>query len=173
MTKDDAPDLDGLESSDAPEAEDAGSEEVDDRDARYLRLAADFENFKRRKNQELADRSRYASEAAARALLPVLDNLQRALSHAGESSREDIVGGLELVVRSFENALASLGVTPIEAVDQPFDPAVHEALGGEDSDSVDVDTVAAELQRGYRLHDRVIRPALVRVAHPAHRSEPG
>jgi molecular chaperone GrpE len=135
-------------------------------DERYLRLAADFENFKRRKNQELADRAHYASEEAARALLPVLDNLQRAVSHAGESSPEDLVNGLGLVVREFENALARLGVTPIDAVGQPFDPAVHEALGGEESDSVAVDTVDAELQRGYRLHDRVLRPALVRVAHP-------
>jgi molecular chaperone GrpE len=135
-------------------------------DERYLRLAADFENFKRRKNQELADRSRFASEDAARALLPVLDNLQRAVAHAGESSPDDLVNGLGLVVREFENALANLGVTPIDAVGQPFDPAVHEALGGEESDSVDVDTVDAELQRGYRLHDRVLRPALVRVAHP-------
>ncbi len=135
-------------------------------DERYLRLAADFENFKRRKNQELADRSRYASEEAARALLPVLDNLQRAVAHAGESSHEDLVNGLGLVVREFENALDRLGVTPIEAVGQPFDPALHEALGGEDSDAVTVDTVDAELQRGYRLHDRVLRPALVRIAHP-------
>jgi molecular chaperone GrpE len=135
-------------------------------DERYLRLAADFENFKRRKNQELADRSRFASEEAARALLPVLDNLQRAVEHAGESSPDDLVNGLGLVVREFENALTNLGVTPIDAVGQPFDPAVHEALGGEESDSVDVDTVGAVLQRGYRLHDRVLRPALVRVAHP-------
>lgn len=141
-------------------------------DERYLRLAADFENFRRRKNQELADRSRYASEEAARALLPVLDNLQRAVGHAGESSPEDLVNGLGLVVREFETALARLGVTPIDAVGQPFDPAVHEALGGEDSDSVDVDTVQTELQRGYRLHDRVLRPALVRVAHPRAVSEP-
>ncbi|MEO8897603.1 MAG: nucleotide exchange factor GrpE [Candidatus Dormibacter sp.] len=135
-------------------------------DERYLRLAADFENFKRRKNQELADRSRYASEDAARALVPVLDNLQRAVDHAGDSSPEGLVHGLGLVVREFETALANLGVTPIDAVGQPFDPAVHEALGGEESDDVAVDTVDAELQRGYRLHDRVLRPALVRVAHP-------
>lgn len=142
-------------------------------DERYLRLAADFENFKRRKNQELADRSRYASEDAARALLPVLDNLQRAVAHAGESSPEDLVNGLGLVVREFENALGRLGVTPIDTVGQPFNPALHEALGGEESDAVSVDTVDTELQRGYRLHDRVLRPALVRVAHPRAGAERG
>jgi molecular chaperone GrpE len=170
-----APPVEATTPDEAPAAPDAAPAAHDEApaapDERYLRLAADFENFRRRKNQELADRSRYASEEAARALLPVLDNLQRAVGHAGESSPEDLVNGLGLVVREFENALGKLGVTPIDALGQPFDPAVHEALGGEESDGVDVDTVGAELQRGYRLHDRVLRPALVRVAHP--RARPG
>jgi molecular chaperone GrpE len=137
-------------------------------DERYLRLAADFENFRRRKAQELIDRSRYASEDAAKALLPVLDNLRRAIGHAADAGNEAVaVSGLELVVREFETALEQLGVEAIEAKGRPFDPSVHEAIGGEDSEDVEVDTVADELQRGYRLHDRVIRPSLVRVAHPA------
>jgi molecular chaperone GrpE len=137
-------------------------------DARYLRLAADFENFRRRKAQELIDRSRYASEDAAKALLPVLDNLRRAIGHAADAGNEAVaVSGLELVVREFETALEQLGVEAIEAKGRPFDPSLHEAIGGEDSEDVEVDTVADELQRGYRLHDRVIRPSLVRVAHPA------
>jgi molecular chaperone GrpE len=137
-------------------------------DGRYLRLAADFENFRRRKAQELIDRSRYASEDAAKALLPVLDNLRRAIGHAADAGNEAVmVSGLELVVREFETALEHLGVEPIEAKGRPFDPSLHEAIGGEDSEDVEVDTVADEVQRGYRLHDRVIRPSLVRVAHPA------
>jgi len=137
---------------------------------RYLRLAADFDNFKRRKTQELLDSSRYASEEAARALLPVLDNLRRAVEHAPEGDAEDyFVNGLHLVVREFEKALERLGVTPVPSVGEPFDPAVHEAIGGEESDDVDQDTVIAELQPGYRLHDRLLRPALVRVAHPRQR----
>ncbi|MBJ7594338.1 MAG: nucleotide exchange factor GrpE [Candidatus Dormibacteraeota bacterium] len=137
-------------------------------DERYLRLAADFENFRRRKTQELANRSRYASEDAARALLPVLDNLRRAVAHAAEAGTEDFfVSGLELVVREFEAALEKLGVVPIDAVGQPFDPSLHEAISSVGGGDVDVDTVVDEVQRGYRLHDRVLRPALVRVAHPA------
>ena len=137
-------------------------------DTRYLRLAADFENFRRRKAQELIDRSRYASEDAAKALLPVLDNLRRAIGHAADVGDEAVmVSGLELVVREFETALEQLGIEPIEAKGRPFDPSLHEAIGGEDSEDVEVDTVADEVQRGYRLHDRVIRPSLVRVAHPA------
>jgi molecular chaperone GrpE len=152
-------------------AEQAAQTEIDDlrraleeRDAQYLRLAADFENFRRRRAQEDLDRSRYASEATAVALLPVLDNLQRAIQHAPEG--DPMVDGVRMVARQFEDALRAVGVTAIDADGQPFDPAVHEAIGGEESPEVDRDTVVAVLQPGYRLHDRVLRPALVRVAHP-------
>jgi molecular chaperone GrpE len=152
---------------DAPDAA-AAANGAAEPDERYLRLAADFENFRRRKNQEVADRSRYASEDAARALLPVLDNLRRAVAHAAEDgTAARFVGGLELVVREFEAALEKLGVEPVDAVGQPFDPSLHEAIGGEESAEVDVDTVVDEVQRGYRLHDRLLRPSLVRVAHPS------
>lgn len=152
-------DDDAVHSGEQPAAESAA-------DDRYLRLAADFENFKRRRNQELLDRARYANEDAARAMLPVLDNLRRAVEHGAESGGSELLDGLELVVREFESALESLGVTPVVAEGQPFDPSMHEAIGGEESPDVDVDTVATELQRGYRLHDRLLRPSLVRVTHP-------
>jgi molecular chaperone GrpE len=151
----------------SPRPEDGGPAEVDDRDARYLRLAADFENFKRRKGQELADLRRYESEDAAVALLPVLDNLRRAVEHAGDAGAEEFfVSGLELVVREFETALERLGVVRVPAVGERFDPAIHEAIDAEESDEVDQDTVVAELVPGYRLHDRLLRPAIVRVVHP-------
>jgi molecular chaperone GrpE len=137
---------------------------LEERDSQYLRLAADFENYRRRSVQEAADRARYASEAAARELIPVLDNLQRAIQHAPEG--DPMVDGVRMVARQFEEALRTLGVTVIDADGQPFDPAVHEAIGGEESPDVSQDTVVAVLQPGYRLHDRVLRPALVRVAHP-------
>lgn len=145
----------------------AGAVEPGETDERFLRLAADFENFKRRKAQELTDRARFASEDAARALLPVLDNLQRAVEHAPRTEADqNFVNGVEMVLREFEAALASLGVTRIAGEGEPFDTAFHEAIGGEESDEVDRETVSAVLQPGYRLHERVIRPALVRVAHP-------
>jgi molecular chaperone GrpE len=157
--------------ADGGSAEHAAQAEVDDlrraleeRDAQYLRLAADFENFRRRSAQEAVDRARYASEAAALALLPVLDNLQRAIQHAPEG--DPMVDGVRMVAKQFEDALRAVGVTAIEAEGRPFDPAVHEAIGGEESPEVAQDTVLQVLQPGYRLHDRVLRPALVRVAHP-------
>ncbi len=162
----------------APDVE-ALRRELTERNDQLLRLAADFENFRRRKAQELADRSRYASEEAALALLPVLDNLRRAIGHSGaDVSGQQLQDGLRMVVAQFEQALAAVGVEPVETVGARFDPALHEAIGGEESDAVSEDTVIAELQPGYRLHDRLLRPALVRVAHPrrggegAHGMEP-
>ena len=142
-------------------------DELERRQEQYLRLAADFDNFRKRKTQELEDRARYASEAAATALLPVLDNLRRAVEHANTDDETSLRSGIEMVVREFESALETLGIVPIEAVGEPFDPKFHEAIAGEESEDVDVETVVDEVQRGYRLHDRVLRPALVRVAHPA------
>jgi molecular chaperone GrpE len=162
------PTTDGTEAS---QPTDAAPEDLrralDEREAQYLRLAADFENFRRRSAQEAVERSRYGGEKAALALLPVLDNLQRAMAHAPEG--DPLLDGVRMVARQFEEALRSLGVTPIEALGQPFDPAQHQAIGGEESPDVEVDTVVDELQPGYRLHDRVLRPSLVRVAHPAAR----
>jgi molecular chaperone GrpE len=135
---------------------------------KYLRATADFENFKRRRAQEFVDLNRYSSETAARALLPVLDNLERALEHAPESEdAKPFVDGVRIATRNFVTTLEELGVNPIDAVGQPFDPTIHEAIGGEDSADVEVDTVIAELQRGWRLHDRLLRPAIVRIATPA------
>lgn len=145
--------------------------ELAERTDQYLRLAADFENFRRRKTQEVADRSRYASEDAARALLPVLDNLRRAVGHLGEGDGQPLQDGLRMVIDQFEAALRDIGVVAVETVGARFDPSVHEAIGGEESDQVSEDTVVAELQPGFRLHDRLLRPALVRVAHPRHRGE--
>lgn len=157
------------DASNGAEPESAEPEEIDDRDARYLRLAADFENFKRRKAQEITDVRRYELEDAARALLPVLDNLRRAVEHASEAGAEEFfVSGLELVVREFETALERLGVVPVPAVGERFDPAMHEAIAAEELDDVEEDTVIAELVPGYRLHDKLLRPAIVRVVHPRH-----
>jgi molecular chaperone GrpE len=160
------PDLSAFQPDSDSRAE-AASTEPDERDARYLRLAADFENFKRRKTQEIADVRRYESEDAAIALLPVLDNLRRAVEHASEAGAEEFfVSGLQLVVREFETALERIGVVPVPAVGERFDPAMHDAIAAEESDDVTEDTVIAELVPGYRLHDRLLRPAIVRVVRP-------
>lgn len=135
----------------------------------YLRLAADFENFKRRKAQELSDRAKYSSEDAAREFLPILDNLRRAVDHLPEDTVDaNVVSGLHMVVQQFDSALQSLGIEKLETVGERFDPAWHEAIAAEESPDVTEETVIEELQPGYRLHDRLLRPARVRIAHPAH-----
>ena len=134
--------------------------------ARYQRLAADFENYKRRTRQELADRTQYANEELLRKLLPILDNLRRALDHAPEGIDRNWFDGLRMVVRQFEDTLQSQGVSPIPAVGEKFDPAQHEAIAREETDEHEEGTIVEEIQPGYRLHERVLRPTLVKVAHP-------
>jgi molecular chaperone GrpE len=134
--------------------------------ARYQRLGADFENYKRRTRQELADRTQYANEELLRKLLPILDNLRRALDHAPEGIDRNWFDGLRMVVRQFEDTLQAQGVSPISAVGEKFDPAQHEAIAREETDEHEEGTIVEEMQPGYRLHERVLRPTLVKVAHP-------
>lgn len=130
---------------------------------RLLRLQAEFENFRRRTRQEKEDFYKYASEQLVCALLPVLDNFERALAAEGESI-ESFKSGVEMIHRQFQEVLAGEGVTAIPAVGEPFDPARHEAvLQGESAEHPD-NTVMEEFRRGYVLKDRVIRPAMVKVA---------
>jgi molecular chaperone GrpE len=134
--------------------------------ARYQRLAADFENYKRRTRQELADRTQYANEELLRKLLPILDNLRRALEHAPEGIDRNWFEGIKLVARQFEETLQAQGLSTIPAVGEKFDPSQHEAIASEETDEHEEGTVVEEMQPGYRLHQRVLRPTLVKVAHP-------
>ena len=144
----------------------AARDEVQANFARYQRLAADFENYKRRTRQELGDRTQYANEELLRKLLPILDNLHRALDHAPEGIDRNWFDGLRTVVRQFEDALQAQGVSPIPAVGEKFDPSQHEAIAREETDEHEEGTIVEEMQPGYRLHERVLRPTLVKVAHP-------
>jgi molecular chaperone GrpE len=144
----------------------AARDEVQANFARYQRLAADFENYKRRTRQELGDRTQYANEELLRKLLPILDNLRRAVDHAPEGIDRNWFDGLRMVVRQFEDTLKAQGVSPISAVGEKFDPAQHEAIAREETDEHEEGTIVEEMQPGYRLHERVLRPTLVKVAHP-------
>ena len=151
---------------------------------RYLRLAADFDNYRKRAQRESAAMAAEAGEAVMRDLLPVLDNLERALTAASEGQAEggapdadaagdraeaagSVAKGVELTLRQFRSALAKNGVVKIKAVGEAFDPRVHEALLQEEREDVKVETVTEELEAGYALRGRVIRPARVKVARPA------
>jgi molecular chaperone GrpE len=138
--------------------------QLEEANGRYLRLAADFENFKKRARQDQLETMRYAAITLAERLLPVLDDAQRALEHVPEGVEESWLKGLKLTFRKLEEILASVGVERIEALGSAFDPNLHEAIGSEESEEHAEDTVTAELRPGYRMHDRVLRPALVRVS---------
>ena len=138
--------------------------EVAETKDRYLRLAADFENFKKRMRQEQLETIQHASTELINRLLPVLDDLQNVLEHKPADTDESWVKGLELSVRKLEDALGTHGLQPIEAVGARFDPKMHEAVGHEESAEHPEDTVVSELRRGYRIRDRVVRPALVKVS---------
>jgi molecular chaperone GrpE len=144
------------------ELESAAAEAKD----RHLRLAADFDNFKKRSRQEHLETIQHASAELISRLLPGLDDLHKALDHQPEGMDEAWAKGLELSVRKVEEALRAHGLETIEAVGRPFDPSVHEAIGHEESSEHPEDTVMQVLRPGYRIRDRVVRPALVKVARP-------
>ena len=131
---------------------------------RHLRLAADFDNFKRRARQEQLETIQHASAELIGRLLPVLDDLRTALDHKPDGIDDAWVRGLELGVRKLEEVLASHGLEPIESVGASFNPKFHEAVGHEESEDHPEDTVVSELRRGYRIRDRVVRPSLVKVS---------
>lgn len=132
---------------------------------RLLRTQADFANYKRRNEQEREQQARFANLLLVQELLPVLDNLDRALATIPEAvSGLPWMDGLALVDRQLRATLEKQGLKPIVALGTRFDPMVHEAIIQEPTTDYEDDEVIAELQRGYMLHDRVVRPTLVKVA---------
>ena len=132
---------------------------------RFLRTAADFENYKRRTIQEKEDLLKYSNAKLMAELLPVLDNFQLALRSPAESTEaQNVVKGVEMIYRQMLQTLEQAGMTKIEAVGQPFNPNMHEAIMQVEDDTVPEDTVVEELRAGYMLKERVIRPSMVKVS---------
>ena len=132
---------------------------------RLLYLQADFENFKKIKNKEKQDLLKFGNEVLIKELLPVVDNLERALDHA--SKTDDIKGiqeGVGMVLNEFLKVLERAGVSRVEAVGKKFDPNLHEAFYQEERADVEPDTVLSEHQKGYILNGRLIRPSMVTVS---------
>jgi molecular chaperone GrpE len=132
---------------------------------RLLRLAADLENLKKRQERERAELLQFANEKLLKDLLPVVDNLELALDHGRQSEAPaSFLEGIDLVYQGFLKVLARFGVTPIASVGQQFDPAFHNAVLQEEAPEVPDCTVLKELQKGYLLQNRLLRPAMVVVA---------
>jgi molecular chaperone GrpE len=136
---------------------------------RLARVSADFDNFKKRVNREKQDAIKFANEGLFKEMLPVLDNLQRALASTAEPGSETstIVEGVRLVAKQFEDVLGKMGVVGFPSLGEPFDPARHEAVGARPDERVPAQHVCEEYQRGYLLNDRLLRPALVIVSSGA------
>jgi molecular chaperone GrpE len=134
-----------------------------------LRTLADFDNFRKRSDREKAEARRYALLDPLRDFLPVIDNLERALASKGRL--EDLKEGVELILRQMRALLERFSVNAVPALGERFDPTVHEAVMQEAVEEVGEPTVIEEFQKGYVLHDRLIRPAMVKVAMPATQGE--
>ena len=132
---------------------------------RYLYLRADFDNYKKRVQKEQLDQSKFANEKLLRDVLIVLDNLEMALSHFnGSHDFEKVSEGLSLVSKQFLSFLNRFGVSQIESLNKPFDPACHQAVGHIERPDLEEGAVAEEVQKGYMLYDRLIRPSFVMIA---------
>ncbi len=165
-----------VKSSEEPATEEFSGEEVErmagqlveNRD-KYVRLLADFDNFRRRAHKDRQDVIQYGHENLVKDLLSTVDNLDRAIEHAQQSDDGDLASllrGVELVQRELYAVLATHDVQVIEAEGCPFDPSLHEAMSQVQDDSVPANSVIEVLEKGYRLRDRLLRPARVVVAKP-------
>ncbi|MFQ6057932.1 MAG: nucleotide exchange factor GrpE [Anaerolineae bacterium] len=131
----------------------------------WRRAAADLANYRKRVEKEQAEFSKYANAVLITKLLPILDDFQRAFQTVPDSLRTlTWIDGIVLIERKMQAILEQEGLTPIEAVGKPFDPLIHEAVIFEETADHEDGQVIAELQKGYKLHDRVLRPTLVKVA---------
>lgn len=147
----------------------AVKEDLEKTTDRLLRLSAEFENYKKRITRETAEFRKYANESLIKELLPVVDNLERAVATAGDGqdNNSSILEGVEMTINEILKIFSKFGVARIDALGEAFDPSFHQAVMREESTDHAENTVTKELQKGYLMHDRLIRPAMVAVSVPA------
>lgn len=168
-SKNDPPeDESSCECDDIETALEKAEEEAKENFNRFLRVSAEFENYKKRTTREMTEFRKYANESIIKELLPVLDNLERAIASSSEEKDAEvcIIEGVEMTHKEILKIFGKFNVMPVEAIGQPFDPNFHQAVMQEESDEYPENTVLRELQKGYLMHDRLIRPAMVVVSAP-------
>ncbi len=134
----------------------------------YLRTLADMENLRKRTQRDKEELAKFANENILREILPVMDNLERAVEHAEQAeSCDGLFEGVQMTLTQFGQLLSKFGVEPVEAIGQIFDPAFHQAMGQLESEEHPVNTVIQQMQKGYQLNDRLLRPAFVMLAKAA------
>ena len=143
----------------------AKAEEVTGLNDKYLRLAAEFDNYKRLAQQDQRDQIRFGNEHLLKELLPVVDNLERAIKSSREGAGSDVlIQGVDLTLKQLTGALTKFYVVPVETIGRPFDPATHQSVTSVASETVPKQHVVDEFQRGYLLHDRILRAAMVSIS---------
>lgn len=145
------------------EENDALKEQLDSLKDRHLRLQAEFDNYRKRTEKERIASRKYEAQNLATELLPVIDNFERALQTEVDESNKGFYDGVKMVYEQLLQAMKSQGVEVMEVVNKPFDPNLHHAVMQEEDDSKESNIVTEELQKGYMLKDKVIRPAMVKV----------
>ncbi|MDY3118869.1 MAG: nucleotide exchange factor GrpE [Peptoniphilus sp.] len=157
----------GTDEVEAEETAQGDASEVDERikelEDRCMRLQADYSNFRRRSGEEKQQMHLLGMEKLALDILPILDNFERALA-TDDVKDEKFYEGMRMIADQFRSELAKNDIVEIEALDEPFDPSLHHAVMTEEKEGVEADRVIAVLQKGYKLKDRVIRPAMVKVS---------
>jgi molecular chaperone GrpE len=156
------------------EALETAQNEAKENYERYLRISAEFENYKKRAAREMNDFRKFANESIFKELLGVVDNLKRAIDSAKghDQSVDAILKGVNLTLEDILRIFEKFNVRPVEALGKPFDPAFHQAIQQQETDEHPENTVIEELQEGYLIHDRLLRPAMAIVAKPIPGSQP-
>jgi molecular chaperone GrpE len=162
--------------SDSPEDQNeqqksAVSSGTDELNGKYLRLYADFENYRKRVNRDKEDLVRYGNESLLYELLPAIDNLELALKHTTGEVNSGLVQGVEVTLKELQKTLEKFGLSRIDAAGKPFDPAVHHAMSQVERDDMDEKLIAEEFRAGYRYRDKVLRPSLVAVSIKAQKQQ--
>jgi len=147
----------------------AARKEAKDAYERFLRVSAEFDNYKKRAAREAAEFKKFANETLVKEILPILDNLERAIesSDTDSEAQNGLVEGVDMTLKEMLKVFEKFNVKPIDAVGEPFDPCFHQAVIQQESDSHPENTVIKELQKGYLMHERLIRPAMVVVSSSA------
>jgi molecular chaperone GrpE len=145
--------------------------EIEELNNKYLRLYADFENYRKRVNKDKEDLMRYGNESLLYELLPAIDNLELALKHASGDVNSGLVQGVEVTLKELQRTLEKFGLMRIAATGMPFDPTIHHAMSQVERQDMPEKMVAEEFRAGYRYRDKVLRPSLVSVSVKPQNSE--
>jgi molecular chaperone GrpE len=157
--------LSGSGSEEFEQALAAKADEVKNLNDRYLRLAAEFENYKRLAQRDQREQAKFANENILKELLPIVDNLQRAVNFSQSATGCDqLIEGVQLTLKKFIETLSRFGIKQIASIGEPFDPSRHQAVATLPSNDQPEHTIIQEHQPGYLLHDRILRAAMVTVA---------